>query len=69
MTTIHEFGPFRLDAGAEMLFRESEPVALGRRAVVLLRLLVERAGSLVRGTNRLRGRQALPERRGPRNAS
>ncbi|WP_246788514.1 winged helix-turn-helix domain-containing protein [Bradyrhizobium sp. CCBAU 53421] len=41
---IHEFGPFRLDAGAEMLFRESEPVALGRRAVVLLRLLVERAG-------------------------
>ncbi|MGY3588753.1 TolB-like protein/Tfp pilus assembly protein PilF [Bradyrhizobium sp. USDA 4341] len=47
MATIHEFGPFRLDAGAEMLFRESEPVALGRRAVVLLRLLVERAGSLV----------------------
>lgn len=47
MTTIHEFGPFRLDTGAEMLFRESEPVALGQRAVVLLRLLVERAGSLV----------------------
>jgi TolB-like protein/Tfp pilus assembly protein PilF len=47
MATIHEFGPFRLDVGAEMLFRESEPVALGRRAVVLLRLLVERAGSLV----------------------
>ena len=47
MTTIHEFGPFHLDTGAEMLFRESEPVALGQRAVVLLRLLVERAGSLV----------------------
>ncbi|WP_342729186.1 winged helix-turn-helix domain-containing tetratricopeptide repeat protein [Bradyrhizobium sp. B097] len=30
-----------------MLFREAEPVALGRRAVVLLRLLVERAGSPV----------------------
>ncbi len=44
---IHEFGPFRLDAAAEMLFRESEPVALGRRAVTLLRLLVERAGTPV----------------------
>lgn len=44
---IHEFGPFRLDADAEMLFRESEPVVLGRRAVTLLRLLVERAGTPV----------------------
>jgi TolB-like protein len=47
MATIHEFGPYRLDAEAEMLFRESEPVALGRRAVTLLRLLVERAGTPV----------------------
>jgi TolB-like protein len=47
METIHEFGPYRLDAEAEMLFRESEPVALGRRAVNLLRLLVERAGTPV----------------------
>ena len=47
MTTIHKFGPYRLDAEAEMLFRESEPVALGRRAVMLLRLLVERAGTPV----------------------
>ncbi|PAY05096.1 hypothetical protein CK489_31380 [Bradyrhizobium sp. UFLA03-84] len=47
MATIHQFGPFRLDAGAETLFREAEPVALGRRAVVLLRLLVEHAGSPV----------------------
>lgn len=47
MATIHEFGPYRLDAEAEMLFREAEPVALGRRAVVLLRLLVERAGTPV----------------------
>jgi TolB-like protein len=47
MATIHEFGPYRLDAEAEMLFRESEPVALGRRAVTLLRLLIERAGTPV----------------------
>ncbi|MGY4479752.1 winged helix-turn-helix domain-containing tetratricopeptide repeat protein [Bradyrhizobium sp. USDA 3364] len=47
MATIHEFGPYRLDAKAEMLFRASEPVALGRRAVLLLRLLVERAGAPV----------------------
>src|SRR6185312_7129392 len=47
MATIHEFGPYRLDAEAEMLLRESEPVALGRRAVMLLRLLVERAGTPV----------------------
>lgn len=45
--TTHEFGPYRLDAEAEMLFREAEPVALGRRAVVLLRLLIERAGTPV----------------------
>ena len=47
MTTIHEFGPYRLDVEAEMLFRESEPITLGRRAVMLLRLLVERAGTPV----------------------
>jgi TolB-like protein len=47
MATIHEFGPYRLDAEAEMLFRESEPVALGRRAVMLLRLLVAHAGTPV----------------------
>src|SRR5438552_8301881 len=47
MATIYEFGPFRLAADAEMLFRGCEPVALGRRAVTLLRLLVERAGTPV----------------------
>ncbi|WP_426440444.1 winged helix-turn-helix domain-containing tetratricopeptide repeat protein [Bradyrhizobium genosp. P] len=47
MVTIHEFGPYRLDADAGMLFRESEPTTLGRRAVTLLRLLVERAGTPV----------------------
>jgi TolB-like protein/tetratricopeptide (TPR) repeat protein len=44
MTTIYTFGPFRLDAGAEILFRGNEPAELGQRAVALLRLLLERAG-------------------------
>ena len=44
MPTIHAFGPFRLDPDAEMLFRGAEPIALGRRAVSLLRVLVERPG-------------------------
>ena len=47
MTAIHQFGPYRLDAETEMLFRESEPIALGRRAVLLLRLLVEQPGTPV----------------------
>jgi TolB-like protein len=40
----HFFGLFRLDGGAEMLFRGAEPVALGKRAVAVLRTLVERPG-------------------------
>jgi TolB-like protein len=44
---IHAFGPFRLDAEAEILFRDGEPVPLGRRAVALLRVLVERSGTPV----------------------
>jgi TolB-like protein/Tfp pilus assembly protein PilF len=47
MAATHEFGPFRLDADAEMLFRGAEPMVLGQRAVALLRLLVERAGEPV----------------------
>jgi TolB-like protein/Tfp pilus assembly protein PilF len=43
MTTIHAFGPFRLDADAGILFRGAEPTMLGQRAVALLRLLLERA--------------------------
>jgi len=43
--TSHEFGPFRLDTEAEILYRGGEPLALGRRAVALLRVLVERAGT------------------------
>lgn len=44
MATNYQFGPFRLDAEAKILFRGAEPVALGRRAVAVLRVLVERAG-------------------------
>ena len=44
---ILEFGPFLLDQAAEMLFRGTEPIALGQRAVVLLRLLLEQAGAPV----------------------
>ena len=47
MATIHKFGPFRLDADAEILFRGAEPVVLGQRAVALLRLLLEQAGAPV----------------------
>ena len=47
MATIYEFGTFRLDADAEILFRGAEPIVLGRRAVALLRLLLERAGAPV----------------------
>lgn len=47
MARAGQISPFRLDAKAEILLRGTEPVALGRRAVALLRLLVERAGTPV----------------------
>ncbi|MGA2289113.1 FxSxx-COOH system tetratricopeptide repeat protein [Bradyrhizobium sp.] len=47
IATIYAFGPFRLDLQAEMLSRGKEPVAIGRRAVALLRMLVERPGAPV----------------------
>src|SRR5258707_9515682 len=47
MATIHKFGPFRLDAEAEILFRGDEPTVLSQRAVALLRLLLKRAGQPV----------------------
>jgi adenylate cyclase len=47
MATIHAFGPFRLDAEAEILFRGAEPLPVGKRAVALLRVLVERPGAPV----------------------
>jgi len=47
MATIQRFGTFRLDGDSEILFRGSEPIVLGQRAVALLRLLLERAGEPV----------------------
>jgi TolB-like protein len=47
MATIHTFGPFRLDAEAEILFCGAEPTVLGQRAVALLRVLLERPGEPV----------------------
>ncbi|HXA69719.1 MAG TPA: transcriptional regulator, partial [Stellaceae bacterium] len=45
MGTSYFLGPFRLDAEAGILFRRAKPMALGQRAVALLRALVERPGS------------------------
>jgi TolB-like protein/DNA-binding SARP family transcriptional activator len=47
MATILEFGPFRLDADAGILFHGAEPTPLGQRAVALLALLVRQAGAPV----------------------
>lgn len=47
MATILEFGPFRLDAGARILFHGAEPTSLGQRAVDVLALLAQRAGAPV----------------------
>jgi TolB-like protein len=45
--TIYAFGPFRLDAQGVTLFLGAEPVALSKRAVALLGILIDRAGSPV----------------------
>jgi TolB-like protein len=45
MATTFKFGPYRLDTKAEILFRGTEPVAVGQRAVALLRVLIERPGT------------------------
>lgn len=47
MAKVLEFGAFRLDADAGILFHGSEPTSLGRRAVALLVLLTQRAGAPV----------------------
>jgi len=44
---IYELGPFRLDTLNSALLRGREPVVLGRRAVALLRALIEKPGALV----------------------
>jgi len=43
----YELGPFRLDTANAVLLQGSEPLALGRRAVALLRALIEKPGALV----------------------
>ncbi len=45
MTAIYTFGPFRLDTATGILFRGAEPVVLGQRAVALLQILLEGAGT------------------------
>lgn len=45
MATTLKFGPYRLDTKAGILFRGAEPLAVGQRAVALLRVLVERPGT------------------------
>ena len=47
MATTRTLGPFRLDTQDDLLFRGSEPIALGQRAIALLRALVERPGAVV----------------------
>lgn len=47
MVKILTFGSFCLDADAEILFCRAEPLGLGRRAVALLRVLPEQAGTPV----------------------
>ena len=47
MATIQTFGPFRLDADADILFRGTEPLPIGKRAVALLRVLIEQPGAPV----------------------
>lgn len=47
MDTVYAFGPFRLDLSAEILFRRGEPLPVGRRAVGVLRKLLESSGAPV----------------------
>src|SRR5262245_6975356 len=44
---IWHFAPFRLDLGAERLWRQTEAVRLTAKAFAVLRYLVEHAGQLV----------------------
>jgi TolB-like protein len=44
MGDVYQFGPFRLDPEAGLLYHGAEPTMLGQRAVALLRLLLENAG-------------------------
>jgi DNA-binding winged helix-turn-helix (wHTH) protein/predicted ATPase len=44
MADSYAFGPYRLDISAGILFRGAEPLPVGRRAIALLRTLIERPG-------------------------
>jgi TolB-like protein len=44
MGDLYQFGPFRLDPGEGILYRENEPTMLGQRAVALLQMLLDNAG-------------------------
>jgi TolB-like protein/DNA-binding winged helix-turn-helix (wHTH) protein/predicted ATPase/Tfp pilus assembly protein PilF len=45
--TIHALGPFRLDTRGDVLLLGDQPLALGRRAVAVLRVLIEQRGAVV----------------------
>lgn len=45
--TIHALGPFRLDTRGDVLLLGDQPLALGRRAVAVLRVLIEQPGAVV----------------------
>jgi TolB-like protein len=47
VSAIYKFGPFRLDAAAEVLLRGTEPVTIGRRAVAVLCILIDSPGMLI----------------------
>jgi TolB-like protein/Tfp pilus assembly protein PilF len=47
LNRLYEFGPFRLDAGGRLLFRESQRLALSPKAVELLVVLVEAEANTV----------------------
>jgi TolB-like protein len=47
MDTVYAFGPFRLEASAEILFRGAAALPVGRRAVGVLRALLEHPGAPV----------------------
>jgi hypothetical protein len=54
---IRTLGPFGLDAQQELLFHGAEPVPLGRRAIALLSLWLDRK---VRSARRLRDTNGSP---------
>jgi len=47
MPTTYSFGPFRLDADGQLLFRHGELIPLGPRAVGLLNVLIQNSGQVV----------------------